>query len=85
MANPIGASIRVSRIKFSHKEQRLAKVTFELNFGEKRSEKLQKITIEVKPDYANVGSALILARKELAKCLSLMATQLEHDSVDDWA
>lgn len=84
MENPIGANIRVARIKFSPKETRMAEVTFELNFGEKRCEKLHKITIKVKPDYAQADKAIKLAREELAKCLSRMANILRCQDNDDW-
>lgn len=85
MANQIDANIRVTRIRFSPKEDREAKVTFELDFGENRCKKPSRITIRVKPDYACANSALSLAREELAKCLSLMTTQLKSNPIDDWA
>lgn len=84
MANSIDANIRVSEIRLSNQEERKARVTFELDFGENRCDRLYKITIEVKPDYAYVNSALPIAREELAQCLSLMANQLRNDPVDDW-
>lgn len=84
MTNPIGAKIRVLSIKLCPKSELRAKVTFELDFGEERRKKPVKISIWTTPEIATTGSVLKAARKDMAKCLSLMSTLVKSES-DDWS
>ena len=84
MENLIGANIRVLKVELSPKSEQLAKVTFELDFGEKRRKKPVKIAIWTTPEIATTESVLIAARKDMAKCLSLMSTLVKSGD-DDWS